>query len=415
LVGAQNLTLTSSNSPVYFDLTRGTGQVFKHHTWYAFSVPFEVDPAAILFDGVTMQYHEVSKKDDYEILYYDGSERAANGKTANCWIKAETAGEHLYPGKFYMIANTRRDVTTIRFPKVEGADLLTTSVAISSHESGTPGDANWNGIANPSLFHANMDAIGSAEHVAHIYNPDYNDPDDPNYGTTYVKKFLNSYTTILGVPFFVQVPETNSVVVEPLPTGPASAPRRAKTNAADTTVRYQVMIAREGKKATDDVIIRMDEQKEEDVYVLGRDLVRMGMSTINPQMWVDRYNEKLCVNVQAPQNNVADYPLGIFAPANAEYTIYIANQSNDDNKLYLTLDGVAVWNLSEGAYTLYLDGGTTNRYGLRIVAPQAPEVATGMDEAVVDAHGETQKVMIDNIVYIIRNGEIYTITGQKAQ
>ena len=415
LIGAQNLTLTSSNSPVYFDLTRGTGQVFKHHTWYAFSVPFEVDPAAILFDGVTMQYHEVSKKDDYEILYYDGSERAANGKTANCWIKAEKAGEHLYPGKFYMIANTRRDVTTIRFPKVEGADLLTTSVAISSHESGTPGDANWNGIANPSLFHANMDAIGSAEHVAHIYNPDYNDPNDPNYGTTYVKKFLNSYTTILGVPFFVQVPETNSVVVEPLPTGPASAPRRAKTNAADTTVRYQVMIAREGKKATDDVIIRMDEQKEEDVYVLGRDLVRMGMSTINPQMWVDRYNEKLCVNVQAPLNNVADYPLGIFAPANAEYTIYIANQSNDDNKLYLTLDGVAVWNLSEGAYTLYLDGGTTNRYGLRIVAPQAPEVATGMDEAVVDAHGETQKVLIDNIVYIIRNGEVYTITGQKAQ
>lgn len=397
---------------IYFDLTRGAGNVFKHHTWYAFSVPFQARVADIQFDGETMQYAQTSKKDDYDILYYAGSERAANGKAASCWkyieFESSPAERIVYPGTLYMIANTRRDVHTIRFTKLADAPMLTTSVKVSAYASANTSDANWNGIGNPALFHANMAGLGAAGNAAWVYNPDGTDPS--NY---YQKIYLNAGDIILGQGIFVQTPTPQTFVVS---SGPASvAQRRVKANDTDTTVQYQVMIARDGRKATDDVIISMDKQKEEDVYVLGQDLVRMGMSTINPQMWVDRYNEKLCVNVQAPLNNVADYPLGIFAPANAEYTIYIANPSNDETKLYLTMDGVAIWNLSESAYTLYLDGGTTNRYGLRIVAPQAPEVATGMDEAVVDAHGETQKVLIDNIVYIIRNGEVYTITGQKVQ
>ena len=34
------------------------------------------------------------------------------------------------------------------------------------------------------------------------------------------------------------------------------------------------------------------------------------------------------------------------------------------------------------------------------------------DEAVVDAKGETRKVLIDNKVYIIRGENVYTIDGQ---
>jgi hypothetical protein len=305
-----------------------------------------------------------------------------------------------------MIANTRRDVTTIRFPKVAGATLLTTSVNVSAYGSAVTTDANWNGIANPSLYHANMDAIGAAEHIAYVFDPDYADESN-----AYEKKFLNSYTTIMGVPFFVQAPAAKSLVVEPLPTGPAAAPRRAKANEDDVTIRYQVMIAREGGTATDDVIIRMDEEKEEDVYVLGCDLVRMGMSSINPQIWVAQYNEKLCVNVQAPINGVADYPLGIFAPANSTYDIYVDNLTNDETTLYLTIDGEAVWNLSEGAYSLYLDGGTTNHYGLRIVAKKAPEVATGMEN--LDAAApRVQKIIYNDKLYIIRGGRLYDATGK---
>lgn len=415
IVGAENLTNSEgesseeiiNNIPVNFDLTRGAGKVFKHHTWYAFSVPFTVDPATILFDGVTMQYHTENKKDDYEILYYDGSERALHGKTANCWVKAETGNENLVPGRFYMIAITKRDVTTIRFPKVAGTALLTTSVNVTSYDAttgtGKEADANWNGIANPALYHANMNAIGSTESYAYTYNPDFEDPTN-----AYQRITLNTQSIKLGTPFFVQAPIAKSVVVSPV-SGPSAAPRRVKV-IEEQSIRYQVLIAREGGESTDDVIIRMDEDKEEDTYIIGTDLVRMGMSTMRPQLWVNRYNEKLCVNVVAPNNGKANYPLGIFVPATGDYTLSLAAQPNDEDMLYLTKDGRVIWNLTYGPYTGVFEQGTTSSYALRIVA--APKVTTDVEEAVVDAQGEIRKVLINNQVFIIRGDQVYTIEGQ---
>ena len=409
LVGADKLVGTNeeatNNIPVSFDLTRGAGKVFKHHTWYAFSVPFTVDPATILFDGVTMQYHTESKKDDYEILYYNGNERALHGKTANCWVKAETADENLVPGRFYMIAITKRDVTTIRFPKVAGTALLTNSVNVSDYTSANSTDANWNGIANPALYHANMDAIGSSEHYAFTYNPDFEDPTN-----AYQRITLNTENIKLGTPFFVQAPATKSVVVEPV-SGSSAAPRRTKANTGNENGRFKVTIAPAGEKATDNVIVRADEDKEEDTYIIGKDLVRMGMSKIRPQLWVNRYDEKLCVNVIAPTNGQAEYPLGIFAPADGEYTIRVAERSNEETTLYLTYDGRAIWNLSYGEYVASLEQGNDSHYGLRLVQ-KAPQVATGIDEAVVDAHGDTRKVLINDKVYIVRGEKVYSIDGQ---
>lgn len=50
-------------------------------------------------------------------------------------------------------------------------------------------------------------------------------------------------------------------------------------------------------------------------------------------------------------------------------------------------------------------------YGLRIIA-KTPSVATGVDETLIDAQGNTQKVLIDNKVYIIRGNNVYSADGQ---
>jgi hypothetical protein len=76
------------------------------------------------------------------------------------------------------------------------------------------------------------------------------------------------------------------------------------------------------------------------------------------------------------------------------------------------MNGEAIGNISEEDYTLTLDKGETNVYGLRIVV-KAPGVVTGTDEAIVDAQGDTRKVIIDNHVFIIRGEQVYTIEGQK--
>ena len=388
---------------VYFDLTRGAGNVFKHHTWYAFSVPFTVDASQILFDGERMQYGQTEKQDDYDVLYYDGFVRATEGKTANCWKYVENATPtYLYPGTLYMIANTKRDVTKLRFTKATGA-LLTTSVSVAAWDSENGADANWNGIANPALFHADLSGVGAAENIAWVYNPDYSDPTN-----AYVKiDDLSARNIILGEAIFVQTAAGTTINVTPI----AAAPAR-RTHAYDSEARYQVKIAKADGNATDDVIIRADENKEEDAYVLGRDLVRMGMSSINPQLWINRYDEKLCVNVVKPVNNEANYPLGIFAPADGEYRIFTEAEPNEQTALYLTLDGEAIWNLSDAPYTITLNKGTYANYGLRISVKKAPEVATGVDEAIVDAQGETRKVLINNKVFIIRGNKVYSVDGQ---
>ena len=136
----------------------------------------------------------------------------------------------------------------------------------------------------------------------------------------------------------------------------------------------------------------------------------MSLSAQNAQMWINRYDAKLCKNTVALQSESVEYPLHISAPKAGGYVLS-ASQESGDATLYLTRNGEAIWNLSESDYVMTLEQGTTAEYGLRVSA-KAPQVATGMDEAVVDAQGETQKVLIDNKVFIIRGNNVYTVDGQ---
>ena len=123
------------------------------------------------------------------------------------------------------------------------------------------------------------------------------------------------------------------------------------------------------------------------------------------------------MNTMAPVDGQADYPLGIFAPEDGEYSISILRTGVEQpSDLYLTLDGEIIWNLSKNAYTAQLEQGTTSRYGLRMVV-KAPQITTEI-ETIVDSEGKVikaAKVLIDNHVYIIRDGKVYTITGQNVK
>jgi hypothetical protein len=107
-------------------------------------------------------------------------------------------------------------------------------------------------------------------------------------------------------------------------------------------------------------------------------------------------------------NENAEYPLSIYAPAAGEYTLS-AMQKRGDADLYLTLNGEAIWNLSNADYTFNLNKGTATNYGLRVSVHKTP---TGIDEAVVDAQGDIRKVLINDKVFIIRGDKAYSIDGQ---
>ena len=399
-----------------FDFSQPGG--FKAKTWYAVAVPWQVDVRAYAENNgvyiINGSAEPIRQKmgTTFDLLYYDGERRAAEGHSNDCWkyVEDDDASKHImYPGRAYMIYLTS-DAQTIRFERKSGTNLITNTLAVYAFTLGTGNnkDANWNGIANPATYHAYINAnvknySTNVLNVGQVYNAETR---------TYSVVNMNENNLVVGQPIFVQAIETNTSVVAYAAHDDAfhPAPRRAKAQGASTT-RYELMFAPNEGEVTDRIIVRMDDEKETDEYIVGQDLVKMGVSDIVPQMWINRYDSKMCINTVAPVNNTADYPLGISVQKSGEYDLFLDDEPDSESTLYLTYDGEAIWNLNYGPYVVSLNKGTDTHYGLRIVK-KAPTITTGIEEATIQNGDAIRKVIINDQVYIIRNGEMYSIDGQ---
>ena len=400
----------------YFDLSNGA-EGFKARTWYAVAVPWQVEVTAygsangvyLTNDGVN--YTRQVLGSTFDLLWYDGKERALNGPSDACWVYIEDdqLERHTHytmlPGRAYMIYLTS-DAQTIRFERKEGEDLLTTTADVYVHPqtTGNAKDANWNGIANPATYHAYMNAASGDKGQIYVAIDDRYEPIED----------MSATPLIVGQPVFVQSTETKSVVACVDKSDYAShAPRRIQAN-DNAGGSIEVRIGRTENSYTDRLYISMDKYKE-DTYLIGEDLAKAGVSNKVAQMWVERYDARLCVNTAFAPNGTAVYPLGISVPQTGEYTIYLPNGENENDYVFLTLNGRVIWNLSYAPYVADIAAGTTIVYGLKRVRNNAPAVTTDTENTEVNEHETVRKYLIDNKVYIMRNGAMYSVTGQKVQ
>ncbi|MBR6305059.1 MAG: hypothetical protein IKR37_05515, partial [Paludibacteraceae bacterium] len=391
----------------YFDLKLNTDA--RH--WHAFGVPWIVDvteyPAIELETGRTLTIGR-----DYEIVSYNGATRASQGAGAHCWDYLKHYNEAgqpvdvMTPGKGYMIAFTRA-IGTVRFTKATGAPIFFTGS--NSVTGGAGEDGGWNAIANPMAYHATLSAgptVGYVHDGREIGSDGYT-PYDIS-GTRY----------IVGKMVYVQAGADQAIVVNPAGSaGEMTVVSAPKRRAMATDKQYLSLsdyytVALTNADGVGSKVYILPEEDKANEYVIGHDLSQFSMSNKKAQIWVNRYDTKLALNTTAPIADVAEFPVSLYAPVAGEYTITNTFVPDDEYIVYLTLDGEAIWNLSDAAYTITLDKGTVNNYGLRLNARKAPSVATGIDEAVVDAKGETRKVMINDQVYIIRGENVYSVDGQ---
>lgn len=390
LLGQNYLTLTGN---AYFDFKVNT----QPRKWYAIAVPWLVDAAT----GISANGHTLTLNSGVYVLTYDGARRAAQGPQKT-WTQLSN-GDVMQPGILYMVC-VMENASSIRFAKKAGADLLTTTTSVSEYPEATDNngkDASWNGVANPALFHAYVNAGVT---YGQVYIPELD---------SYDPIVLNTTKLVVGQGAYVQVPaDKNITVTQGGEFGPSPAPRRMV--AENETSNYEVRFAPINQNFEDRVFVQTDDSKTPDVYTVGLDLAKMGVSAKIAQIWIDRYDTKLCLNTMAPVNGTADYPLVLSVPQDGKYTIDILRSTEEQpNELYLTRDGEAIWNLSQNAYTMRLEQGTTARYGLRTIA-KAPQVTTDFEPIWVDPEGnaiKAAKVLINDHVYIIRDGKLYTITG----
>ncbi len=397
---------------IYYDLTRKHGtENFLARVWYAVAVPWAVEVPTYNNGGVYIKQGEEFVQQrlgaTFDLITYDGNCRATQGASADCWVYLEDeiaggADPAMVPGKLYMIYLTQ-ETSTIRFKKKADGAIHTSELAVSTHEADIANDANWNGIANPATYKAYMNI--AVDGLVQKFVPGT----QPRDGGRYLPIDLDDKQSV-GQPFFVQVASTSesTVQVTRTNTSASSAPRRVQAQNGPEA-RYAIGLAANGKLA-DRLYIQTSEEKE-DRYEVGKDMSKMGVSAHVAQMWVDRYDSKLCLNSAILTNNKANYPLGIYAPQAGEYKIFAPADIESGDNIYLTLDDRVIWNLSMGAYYASLEKGTTTRYGLRLVRSNAPSVATGVDE-VHSGNTQCTKVIMDDHVYILRNGEMYSIDGQ---
>lgn len=393
----KNITSLTLDGNAYFDLTLNA----VADRWYAIAVPWTVNVSDIRFDGKSRTVDR-----DYYLTYYQGNVRAAQGKVDACWSYL-TDGNTMQPGKLYMLY-LRSGANAIRFPKKAGASLAGGSVSTYTYAAQALEDANWNGIANPTAYYVNM-SIDAPEDIEATEFKGQKLKDD---GQGYDAFSISGHTFVVGEPVFVQAVSTRERVPFSASTNPTAAPRRYSVSTTMQTTEYEVRIAAQSGTFTDRLYISAVEEKE-DSYIIGKDLAKMGISAKVAQMWVNRYGTKLCANVTELADSQAEFPLGIYAPKSGTYTIATPTALPDNEELYVTVNGKPVWCLANGEYIATLNAGNTDNYGLLLVR-KAPQITTGSEQTEQN-NTLTRKVLINGQVYIIRDGNVYSIFGQQIQ
>lgn len=424
LIGASQLNVMGD---AYFDVKFNGEAGTANRTWYAITVPWEVDAANGIFckgEGSQPDRH-LSLGGSFELVWYDGAERAANGDGFDCWrFVANETDKMMHPGKMYMMYFYGQN-KTVRFKKKDGAPIrfeapgsgaMTTVSTYAEMTDNDGKDASWNGIGNPSVYHAYLSAGATYCQVLNNGSVDDYLVNHPEGNPVYQTVSLSSYMFVVGKPVFVQATGNQSVMVIPESGNVFAAPRRARAASLPEGMEavFEVHVGTEGHMNADNLFVQATGDEKEDRYVIGQDLSKGGVAKTIPQLWVNRYNSKLSVNTQTLTDESAEYPLSIYVPNEGTYVLHTSS-ANDEYDLYLTQDGKAIWNLSQSPYIFDSEQGTHTAYGLRI-SSKAPETLTGIDEIIVNTQDETaKKVLVDDIIYIIRGENVYTTTGKKVQ
>ena len=211
VAGYDNLHATNA----YFDLKLNTPA--RH--WHAFGVPWAIgnlDDVKLIADGTPLTLGR-----DYDIIYYNGATRAANGPGANCWEYVEHNGKTLTPGQGYMIAFTR-PVGTVRFTKASGEPILYNG-SVTLQAAGEGANKGINAVANPMVYHANMslDGVGQVHDGGEIGSDGYSEVT------------ISGMNYIVGKTVYVQVDAEQTISVANSKISPAAAPVRRAARATD--------------------------------------------------------------------------------------------------------------------------------------------------------------------------------------
>lgn len=352
--------------------------------WYDFTVPFPVDVRTGIkgIQDNTLK-ENFTNEVDYAVLEYLGQKRA-QGQYSYQKFRGV-----MQPNQLYSITlDDEYNYNTLRFQKTAGGALVASENVELKAFSGADADANWNGVGNGTLRHADADVTSTYLQVYQSGNKSF----------LLVEK--DNYSFVIGSAFMVQ--EIGTMKLSTATHDALLTPNRQ----AEAMKPITIQIAREGQVFTDQLFISASEDGGQQ-YTMGVDLAKagdLGYATV-PQLWVNAYDHPLCAYDAQMIDGQAHYLLSLYAPAAGEYTLNTKNIP-EGITLYLVQNGNILWDLSQ-TYTLELAKGITNDYGLLLV--EEHKVTTGNDNLMNDNNAD--KILRNGILYILHNGKTFNAQG----
>jgi len=393
VIGGSTLTVTD-NLFLEIKLCDGAMNEEASGRWYCISAPFDVAINGGFFwgDGTPMVLNT-----HFQLFEWDGDRRATG---ASGWRRTNS---NMKAGIAYFIGFDDERVegcstcdvlnqNTIKLKAMSNTISNTNKIVAPTH--GTSGDlANWNGLGNPNFHHIALDQnVQAFDYNEQHYNP---------YAT-------GLYNFVVGTPFFIQY-AGDIAVSAANGSNPYRAPKREGEDYS-----YCVRIGNaEASRADNQIYVRASETASAE-FDSERDMITLNSTTskYGALLWTENYGGKRLAIEEAPLvNGTALYVLTLSAPKDGTYSISVASPK-ENAELFLTKDGAIIWNLSMGEYTIDLNKGTTNGYGLLLNA-KAPMSPTGIEntDALNGANG-VQKIVLDEKVFILRGGKMYGIDGK---
>ncbi len=365
--------------------------------WYDFTVPFPVNVSGgISRIGSTNDRVMVSGK-DFMIMEADEADRAAGGRG---WHNL--SGGALQPGKLYTITfnyNPSFDQNTFRFAWNGVGSLQNGNSYIAQYATGGDGTKNGlNGIGNGMLCHGYP--AGSFVHIQAF-----------DHSSNAYEMVTGNVSFAVGSAFFVQVNASSTInwTVDASGSRPVFAPQREVRTVDEFLLSLRPA---EDSYAVDHLYFSASDEATE-AYVIGHDLVKMGTMKDSKvaRMWATKGGKVLCDVEAQLVGTKASAPLSLFAPEAGAFELEV-EEAPEDASLFLTYNDRAIWNLSMSPYLFDLSKGTTEGYGLRMVADRQTTTEIENGEA---AEGESgvRKVLIDNVLYLITpDGKMYDVVGK---
>lgn len=380
------------NGDVYFKVSFDPSGAITYG-WYDFTVPFEVDVLNGVFDkdGNKLTYNV-----DYAVMEFSEEKRATN--TGRPWIWFNGT---MQPSKLYTITlDDEKNWNTFLFKKKAGSSVLGSNSYEASYSNiGEKTNRGWNGMGNGTLHYCQLNKLPAQTKIQV----------EDHANECYVEKEASDYTYAVGTAFFVQVLEEQEVDLT------AVSEKRdfmAPARYGKATDEFRLALTAENAEHVADHLWVSASEDATGEYVIGRDLLKMGTPTNAKvaQMWSTNNGLTLC-DIEMPLvNGDARCELGLYAPEAGEYTLAV-ERAPEEASLFLTYNNRVIWNLSVSPYTFDLSKGTTEGYGLRLVA-EAPQMHTDIEETGADAQG-VKKMLINNTIYIITpEGKMYDAVGK---